>query len=93
MKKVLVDEKKSLLLILALYLITFILTYGRMGSLTVDCGREAYIPYAIMQNKVLYKDIFCIYGPFPYLFNAFFYKIIGANLNVLYFIGGIFGLI
>ena len=93
MKNALLNEKIPLLIIVTLYIITFILTYGHCGDLIVDCGREAYIPYAISQNKVLCKDIFCIYGAFPYLFNAFFYKIFSANLNVLYTIGGISGLL
>ena len=93
MIKAFLEEKTPLIIIFSLYVITFMLTYGHCGDLIVDCGREAYIPYAISQNKVLYKDIFCIYGAFPYLFNTFFYKIFSANLCILYTIGAIFGLL
>lgn len=58
-----------------------------MGCLFVDCGREAYIPMQILKGEVLYKDIFNIYAPLSYLFNAFLFKIFGENLQVLYFAG------
>ena len=83
MKNALIKEKIPLIIILGLYLISFIITWGHCGDLILDCGREAYIPYAIAHGKALYRDIFCIYGPFPYLFNTFFYKIFGANLAIL----------
>ena len=58
-----------------------------MGNLFVDCGREAYIPMQILKGEVLYKDIFNIYAPLSYLFNAFLFKLFGENLQVLYFAG------
>lgn len=91
MKNTFKQEKIPLIIIFTVYLITFIATYGCCGDLFIDCGREAYIPFAITQGKLLYKDIFCIYGPFPYLFIAFFYKVFITNLNITYLIGGIFG--
>ena len=36
---------------------------------------------------MLYKDLFVIYGPFAYLFNAVLYKIVGVKLSTLYFSG------
>ena len=91
MKNIFLEEKKPLILLSILYLVLLIITWGHCGDLITDCGREAYIPYAISKGSVLYRDIFCIYGPFPYLFNTFFYKIFTLNLSVLYIIGGIFG--
>lgn len=64
-----------------------ILTYAHHGHLIIDNGREAYYPTQILLGKVLYKDIFNIYGPFSYLFNALLFKIFGINLNVLYLSG------
>lgn len=92
MKNVLIKEKIPLLIILFLYVISCIVSYAHWGDAIIDCGREVYVPYAISQGKVLYKDIFCIYGPFPYLFNAFFIKIFPFKLNTYYTIGAIFGL-
>ena len=60
---------------------------GHQGSAIIDCGREAYIPSAILKGKVLFKDILILYGPFSYQLNAFFYKLFGENLNTLYAAG------
>lgn len=92
MKQIFVTEKIPIIIIFSVFVLTFILTYGSWGNLLIDCGREAYVPYAIINNKLLYKDIFTIYGPFPYLFIAFFYKILFFNLNIIYFLGAIFAM-
>lgn len=68
-------------------LVSIMLTYGHHGHIVVDCGREVYYPAQILLGKVLYKDIFNIYGPFAYMFNALLFKIFGINLNVLYLAG------
>lgn len=62
-------------------------TFAHHGNLIVDCGREAYYSLQVAQGKVLYKDIFNIYGPFSYMYNAFLFKIFGINLNVLFLSG------
>lgn len=86
MKKINPDLKY--LLILWLLLITAIAgTFAHHGNLLVDCGREAYYSLQVAQGKVLYKDIFNIYGPFSYMYNAFLFKIFGINLNILYLSG------
>ena len=69
--------------LLSLVFIAIILVFQRNIGLIIDCGREAYYPQEILNGKVLYKDLFNIYAPFSYLFNAFLYKIFGVNLNVL----------
>lgn len=61
--------------------------YGKITYLYTDFGREAFYPLAVLQGEVLYRDIFNIYGPFSYLFNAFLYHIAGANINTLYLAG------
>lgn len=70
-----------------LFLIFSILFWGHLGNPVIDCGREAYIPEAILNKSVLYKDILCIYGPFSYLINALAYKIFGIHLNTLWAMG------
>ncbi len=77
-----------------LFFIFLFLYWGRFGDPVIDCGREAYIPYAMADlGKVLFKDIICIYGPVPYYLNAFFVKLFGANLNTMYIIGAALSLI
>lgn len=57
------------------------------GDFIVDCGREAYFPQQVLEGKILYKDIFNIYGPLSYQLNALFYKIVGLNINTLRLVG------
>jgi len=62
-------------------------TWGNWGDIRIDCGREMYVPDAILHGKVLYRDLWYPYGPLtPYLQAALFY-LFGATLNVLYGLG------
>ena len=74
----------QLILFNAIILLTFIIGYGHFGDIMVDSFREAYIPSEIIKGQVLYKNIFTIYAPFSYLFNALLFKIFGVHLSVLY---------
>ncbi len=68
-----------------------VLLWGRFGDPVVDCGREAYIPFAMADlGKVLFKDIVCIYGPVPYYINALVVKLFGASFGVMQAIGAFF---
>lgn len=84
------DIKSNLKYLTGLWLfliISTIFTYAHHGHLILDCGREAYYPQQVLAGEILYKDLFVIYGPFSYLFNALMYKFFGANLNTLYLSG------
>lgn len=61
--------------------------WGHTYSPLYDIGREAYFPTSVLEGKVLYKDIFNLFGPFSYLFTALMYKIFGTTFNTLYIIG------
>jgi hypothetical protein len=66
----------------------------RVGSLgvTVDCGRELYVAAALAEGKMLYRDVWYLYGPgAPYL-NSLLFRIFGIHLNVMYFAGSLAGL-
>lgn len=86
MKKINVDFK-YLITIWVILATILTLNYAHYGQLILDAGREAYLPTQVLLGKVLYKDIFNIYGPFAYMFNAFLFKIFGIHLKVLYFAG------
>jgi len=86
MKKISTDLK-YLISIWVILILAIIPTYAHHGHLILDCGREVYYPTQILLGKVLYKDLFNIYGPFSYMFNALLFKIFGVNLNVLYGFG------
>lgn len=75
-------------LLVLVYIVFLFLYWGKFGDPVIDCGREAYIPYAMgYLDKILFKDIICIYGPVPYYLNAIVLKIFGANFNVVWGIG------
>lgn len=80
-------DVKYFIILYVLLVLAVIPTLAHHGYLIIDCGREAYYPAQILAGKVLYRDIFNIYGPFSYMFNAVLFKIFGINLNVLYLSG------
>lgn len=80
-------DLKYLIFLWIILILAIIPTYGHHGHLLIDSGREAYYPTQILLGKVLYKDIFNVYGPFAYMFNAVLFKFFGINLNVLYLMG------
>lgn len=86
MKKINTDFKYLILLWIIL-IVSISITYAHHGNFLIDCGREAYYPTQILLGKLLYKDIFNIYGPFSYMFNALLFKVFTINLNVLYVSG------
>lgn len=83
------NDFKYLIWIWIVIISAIAVTYAHHGFLLIDCGREVYYPTQILLGKVLYKDIFNIYGPFAYLFNAILFKTISVNLNVLYLSGSV----
>lgn len=88
MKKINADFK-YLFITYVLLIIAIIATWAHHGNVIIDFGREAYYPTQILAGKILYKDIFNIYGPFAYMLNAFMFKLLGVKLNLLYLSGSI----
>ena len=62
-------------------------TWAHWGDFQIDCGREIYVPAAILQGKVLFRDIWYPYGPLAPYVKAALFGIFGVHLNVLYFFG------
>ncbi len=94
MKDFLNNIKKDYWL-LSLIIITFVACLvftGHYNNIMIDIGREAYYPQRIIEGQVLYKDLFNIYGPFSYLFNALLFKMFGIHLSVLYVVGSLFAI-
>ena len=58
-----------------------------------DVGRELYFPMEVLNGKVLYKDIFNLFGPLSYLFTALIFKIFGASVSTFYCIGNVFAIL
>lgn len=79
----LVKKHKYFICLVFIAIAAILITYSRNIALIIDCGREVYYPQEILNGKVLYRDLFNIYAPFAYLFNAILYKIFGINIEVL----------
>ena len=83
MKGIIKDNKY--LIFLWLFCILGLLFFcGHYQGILIDFGREVYYPQRILQGKILYKDLFNIYGPLAYQINAVLYKFFGAKLSTLY---------
>lgn len=81
------NKYKGIILPLILIFIFFAgvnLSWGKWGHVIYDCFREAVLPQAILDGKVLYRDITNLYPPLGYYFNALLYLIFGNSLNTLY---------
>ena len=64
-------------------------TWATWGNLTIDSGREMYVPAVLSEGKMLYRDVWYLYGPAaPYL-NSFLFRLFGMRLNVLYWAGSL----
>lgn len=80
-------ERLYISIILLVFVIEIMIFCGHNALFFIDIGREAIIPAGIFQGKVLYRDIWNIYGPLSYFINAFAYFLFGTNLNSLYTVG------
>ena len=78
------NEKKILIFLLGLFLVNLYFFFLKQGSLTIDVGREFYIPWQMLKGAVLYKDIFNIYGPLAYQINSAAYFLFGQKIFTLY---------
>src|ERR1041385_5464172 len=69
------------------YLLLVVISWKRWANPIVDCGREMYVPWQIAEGKMLYRDLFFMYGPFVPYWHALLLKIFGVHLNVFYAVG------
>ncbi len=79
----------ALAAIVAIWAARVCTTWATWGSLTIDCGREMYVPAALAQGKTLYRDVWYMYGPIAPYFNSFLYRLFGIRLEVLYWAGSL----
>lgn len=77
-------ENKFLITLWILCIAGLFIFAGHYSGVLIDYGREVYYPEQILNGKILYKDLFNIYGPLAYQFNAILYKIFGIKLSTLY---------
>ncbi len=75
-----------------LWLALVIFGWARWGSVTVDCGRELYVAAALAQGKMLYRDVWYLYGPGAPYFNSLLFRTFGIHINAVYLAGSLAGL-
>ncbi len=95
-KDLIISNRLEILSIVTIFIFFILLNifYGNQTiSILIDIGHEAYFPEQILKGKILYKDLFNIYGPLSYQINAIYYKIFGISLNTLQIAGSINALI
>lgn len=82
--------KLDIICLTGLFFIFCFIAYKRAPYLSlfiIDIGREAFIPDQMLQGKLLYKDLFNIFGPLGYQINCLFFSIFGSKISTLEFAG------
>jgi hypothetical protein len=79
----------ALLLLVVLWAVKFYTTWGAWGNLTIDSGHEMYVPALLAKGKLLYRDVWFMYGPAAPYFTSYLYRLFGVQLNVLYWAGAL----
>jgi hypothetical protein len=64
-------------------------TWAAWGNLTVDSGHEMYVPWMLSKGKMLYRDVWFLYGPAGPYINSWLFRMFGPHLNVLYWAGSL----
>jgi hypothetical protein len=67
--------------------------WAHWGNITVDCGREVYVPWVLTHGRKLYQDVWFPYGPAAPYFNAWLFALFGAKLTVVYWAGALSALV
>jgi len=79
----------ALLMLAVLWAVKVYTTWGAWGNLSIDSGHEMYIPALLAEGKVLYRDVWFMYGPAAPYFTSYLYRLFGVHLNVLYWAGSL----
>ena len=83
MNKIAKADITNLSILTVLFFCLIRIFYAKQGSIFYDTGKEFLFPQLILEGKVLYRDIFNLYGPFRFQFNALLYKFFGVSSNVI----------
>ena len=79
----------ALLTLVLLWAARVYATWATWGNLSVDSGREMYVPAMLAEGKMLYRDVWYGYGPLAPYWNGFLFRSFGAYLDVLYWAGSL----
>lgn len=87
MSKIIKSDLFIVFILLLIFLAFLPFFYMHQGAFSVDIGRELFISQRVLDGEVLYKDIFNVYGPFAYQFNAILMKLFSQKIYTLYNFG------
>jgi hypothetical protein len=79
----------ALLALVVLWAIKVYTTWAAWGNLTIDSGHEMYVPELLAEGKMLYRDVWFLYGPLAPYFNSVLFRVFGLHLDVLYWAGSL----
>ncbi len=69
------------IVILGLFMAT--ISWQKWSDLIIDYGQQLYIPWQLSEGKVLYKDIFYLYGPLSSYLHAGLFLFFGTGIMTL----------
>src|ERR1700730_4381665 len=75
--------------LIAVWATLFYVTWAAWGDVTIDSGHEMYVPAMLSAGKMLYRDVWFMYGPAAPYFNSYLFRFFGLHLNVLYWAGSL----
>src|SRR6266436_2322949 len=84
-----ITTRAALLALVVIWAVKLVSTWATWGNLTVDSGHEMYVPTVLSEGKMLYRDVWFMYGPLAPYFNSFLFRLFGVHLNVLYWAGSL----
>src|SRR6202171_2328213 len=79
----------ALFILVAVWATLMHATWARWGNPTVDSGHEMYVPALLSAGKMLYRDVWFMFGPAAPYFNSYLFRLFGVHLNVLYWAGSL----
>ena len=78
--------KQSFWILFLVAIAMALLSWQKWSDIFVDYGFRVYVPWQLMQGKVLYQDIVYLNGPASVYFHALVFKVFGPGILILSFL-------
>jgi hypothetical protein len=77
------NARKNFWILLLVATFMALISWQKWPDIFVDYGIRVYVPWQLMQGKVLYKDIVYLNGPASVYFHALIFKLFGPGILIL----------